>query len=140
MILSKQILFGESVLFSPQTSNETPQPASAVAGYVFDSLSSHQFDGSSEAAIFLLRELAREQEVLDHPPQESRACQRPWENSSPLQKVPPGEWRSLGGYFDYSHWVDRERFLELDKAIAASQRSLALEVEPDVPMFLTNAG
>ena len=38
------------------------------------------------------------------------------------------------------HWADRERFLELDRAIAACQRSQALEVEPDVPMFLTNAG
>ena len=126
-------------MFSPQTSNETPQPASTVAGYVFDALSSHQFDGNSEAAISLLRELAREQEILDRPPHENRTCQRPWENSSPLQKVPPGEWRSLGGYFDYSHWVDRERFLELDKAIAANQRSQVFEVEPDAPMFLTNS-
>lgn len=36
----------------------------------------------------------------------------------PLQKVAAGPWRSLGGYFDYSGWVDRERFLELDRAIA----------------------
>ncbi len=39
----------------------------------------------------------------------------------PLQKLAAGPWRSLGGYFDYSLWPDRERFLELDKAIASGQ-------------------
>jgi|SRR5579862_6262935 len=37
---------------------------------------------------------------------------------APLPKLPPGPWRSLGGYMDYSHWEDRERFLALDAAIA----------------------
>ena len=37
-----------------------------------------------------------------------------------VQKVAPGPWRSLGGVFDYSDWPDRERFLELDRAIAAA--------------------
>ncbi len=36
----------------------------------------------------------------------------------PATKLPPGPWRSLGGYMDYSGWADRERFLELDAAIA----------------------
>jgi hypothetical protein len=38
----------------------------------------------------------------------------------PLQKLPPGPWRSLGGYFDYSKWSERDRFLELDHAILAT--------------------
>ena len=38
-----------------------------------------------------------------------------------LPKVPPGPWRSLGGYLDYSSWKDRDRFLELDRAIARSR-------------------
>ena len=38
----------------------------------------------------------------------------------PLEKLPEGPWRSLGGYFDYRHWPDRDRFLELDKAIATN--------------------
>lgn len=37
---------------------------------------------------------------------------------SPLQMLPPGPARSLGGYLDYSGWPERERFLELDRAIA----------------------
>ena len=40
-------------------------------------------------------------------------------------KVP---WLSLGGCFDYTHWEDRERFVELDKAIA-------LEPEPPQPPY-----
>ena len=135
MILSVQILFGESVLFNAQTSNETPQPASTVAGFVFDGLISSQFDGNSEAAISLLHQLAREQENGERQPQEGRTYQRPWENSSPLQKLPPSEWRSLGGYFDYCEWVDRERFMELDRAIAANQRSQMFEIEPAAEMF-----
>ena len=35
----------------------------------------------------------------------------------PLQLVPPGPWRSLGGYLDYRDWPDRERFHDLDRAI-----------------------
>jgi len=37
------------------------------------------------------------------------------------EKVAPGPWRSLGGYLDYTTWPDRKRFLELDRAIAASR-------------------
>ena len=42
------------------------------------------------------------------------------ETETPLQKASAGSWVSLGGYFDYSTWADRERFVELDRAIAAS--------------------
>jgi hypothetical protein len=38
-------------------------------------------------------------------------------------------WRSLGGYLNYENWLERERFLELDQAIAviqARQREAAL--------------
>ncbi len=27
-------------------------------------------------------------------------------------------WRSLGGFLDYEHWPDRDRFMELDAAIS----------------------
>jgi hypothetical protein len=42
------------------------------------------------------------------------------EASTPLPGFPPGPWRSLGGCFDYSEWADRDRFLELDKALASA--------------------
>jgi hypothetical protein len=34
-------------------------------------------------------------------------------------KLPPTQFRSLGGYLDYDGWEDRERFMELDRAIRA---------------------
>jgi hypothetical protein len=44
------------------------------------------------------------------------------------QKLPPTPWLSLGGYLDYSGWEERERFMELDRAIgslAPHQREVA---------------
>jgi hypothetical protein len=43
---------------------------------------------------------------------------------SRLREQPPGPYRSLGKYLDYSNWPDRERFLELDQDI----RRRALEM------------
>ena len=42
---------------------------------------------------------------------------------APLKKLPPGRWRSLGGYLNYANWSERQRFLELDAAIEALQSS-----------------
>ncbi len=36
---------------------------------------------------------------------------------SRLRKLPPGPFRSAGGYLDYGDWPDRKRFMELDHAI-----------------------
>lgn len=38
----------------------------------------------------------------------------------PLKPLAPGPWRSLGRYLDYSNWADRERFVELDRAIQSN--------------------
>jgi hypothetical protein len=136
MILSGQILLGEKVLFSSSTNYETRQPASTVPVYAFEGLITPEFDSASaDLAISLLRELARAQEFEEPRTQEARAYQRPNEYTCPLEKVPPGEWRSLGGYFDYTHWADRERFMELDRAIAASHRRQTYELEIDSRMF-----
>jgi hypothetical protein len=35
----------------------------------------------------------------------------------PLPRLSPRPFRSLGGYFDYEGWSDRQRFLELDEAL-----------------------
>jgi hypothetical protein len=43
-----------------------------------------------------------------------------------LSKLPPSEWRSLGGYLDYEFWPERQRFKELDNAI----RMRCQDVEP----------
>jgi hypothetical protein len=42
------------------------------------------------------------------------------ETSTPLPRLAAGAWRSLGGCLDYSGWKDRDRFLQLDKAIASA--------------------
>jgi len=40
---------------------------------------------------------------------------------SNLRRLPRARWRSLGQHLDYSNWPDRERFMELDRAIEASR-------------------
>ena len=35
--------------------------------------------------------------------------------------LPISSWRSLGGYLNYATWTQRERFIELDKAIMTAQ-------------------
>lgn len=59
----------------------------------------------------------------------------PSDTSQPLQKVAEGPWRSLGGCLDYTNWKDRERFLELDRAIASAPDYS----EPEDEEFLTTA-
>lgn len=39
------------------------------------------------------------------------------ENGMGLHELPPGPWRSLGRYLDYTNWPDRDRFVALDRAI-----------------------
>src|SRR5580658_7593643 len=36
---------------------------------------------------------------------------------SRLRKLPPGPYRSLGGYLNYAGWPDCERFIELDSSL-----------------------
>lgn len=48
---------------------------------------------------------------------ETRPADEPATINPPLRELPPGPWRSSGGYLDYSDWPERERFAELDRAI-----------------------
>jgi hypothetical protein len=43
---------------------------------------------------------------------------------SRLRELPPGPFRSLGKYLDYTDWPDRDRFMELDREI--QRRALAI--------------
>src|SRR5579863_4709461 len=52
----------------------------------------------------------------------SDPADEPSTTSLPLRELPPGPWRSSGGYLDYSDWPERERFAELDRAIQAGDR------------------
>jgi hypothetical protein len=127
-------------VFNLTNGSETPQSLGALPGSLFQGLITSEPDlSSSEAAIALLQEIAREQEYETWRTQYVRTQKKPYETSAPLQKVPPGPWRSLGGYFDYSHWADRDRFAELDKAIAAGQRNQPFEDETEAEVIDTNA-
>ena len=117
------------------TFHETHQPAEAVSAGLFNGLVATGNGNDFEAWIATLTRLADEQEVrarVQHDPGSGNSSR---EIRNPLQKVAAGPYTSLGGYFDYSLWPDRERFLELDKAIAAGQEIREDEVDHDVSMF-----
>lgn len=122
---------------SPVTNNEAQNAAPEASAYILNNyfVSDSVFDRSSDAAIALLQELARAHEVGAPRSQEPRLHQRTYESAPPLKKLPPSEWRSLGGYFDYEHWADRDRFMELDRAIAAAQRSQPFDFESEDSLF-----
>jgi hypothetical protein len=115
-------------LTNSPTFNEIRQPAQGFAGCVFDGV----VTSKAEADIFeaWVAALAK---YADEPVRTPRIQNEPTvsEPKPPLEKVAAGPYRSLGGYFDYSLWPDRERFLELDKAIATGQdlRDASLEQE-----------
>jgi hypothetical protein len=88
-------------------------------------------DGASEAWLAFVREHGRiepDRAVRDTH-NESVDGSFSTEITAPLQTVPPGSWRSLGGYLDYSGWAARERFLELDKAIARAHDASAISTQ-----------
>lgn len=116
--------------------NQTPQPAEAIPGYVLNKMLAVEAESDNfETWIATLTRLAEEHErrarvaenLASHSPSNTRS--EAGETKPPLQKVADGPWRSLGGYFDYSLWPDRERFMELDRAIAAAQELREPEVE-----------
>ena len=121
MILSNHSPFGEKVLTNLSTFNETHQPAEAL-GCLFNGLvPSRSGNDDFEAWIATLTQLAEEHEQEVRITRNVRTDISSREVRPPLPKLAAGPWRSLGGYFDYSHWPDRERFLELDKAIATNR-------------------
>jgi hypothetical protein len=92
-------------------------------------------NGSIESWIAALLKLAEEQERAAGMVQDAGIGMPSRENKCPLPKLAEGPWRSLGGYFDYSLWADRDRFLELDRAIAAGQECREDGLEPGLDMI-----
>ena len=117
-----------------QTHNRTPQPGEGIAGYVFNGLIASKTESDNfETWIATLTKLAEQHERearVAHDVETANAVRE----IKPLPKVEMGPWRSLGGCFDYTHWADRERFLELDKAIASCQE-LRSTVEDGIEVF-----
>ena len=122
------------VLTNLPTFNETRQPTESILGYVFNGLVASEAERAQtevtkaegeafEAWIATLLKLVADQEREVPAVRTAVSDSGPRESKPPLEKLAAGPWRSLGGYFDYSHWADRERFLELDKAIALARES-----------------
>ena len=98
-------------------------------------VSSQTENATFEAWMAILAKLAEEKEQEPRAPREPGNGSAAREIKLPLEKLPEGPWRSLGGYFDYSLWPDRERFLELDRAIASGQDIREPEVEHQMEMI-----
>jgi len=101
------------------THNEIPQPVIGLPGCNFNELTTALPNGFGPTTLIrLLLDWAREQqrETRGVGQTEVNVCSHAID--TPLSKVSAGPWISAGGYFDYSDWAARERFMELDKAIA----------------------
>lgn len=127
------------------TYNETRQPREAILGYVFNGLAASDTQNTRveiakaegenfEAWIATLLKLVADQEREAPVARTAGTDSSPRENKPPLEKLAAGPYRSLGGYFDYGTWADRDRFLELDQLIASGQETREAEVERDFEM------
>jgi hypothetical protein len=115
--------------------NEIALPAELLPGGMLNG--SLADNGDSETWLAILRGFAEEPDrpARSNPRYRQDGITSPG-SLGPLEKVAPGPWRSLGGYFDYGSWEDRERFLELDAAIARAQHC---ETRRDPEDFLVTA-
>jgi hypothetical protein len=102
--------------------DEIPQPVVGLPGCMFNNgLTTAQSNNVGSAKLIsLLLEWGDEQQRETRGAQGTQINTCSHEINTPLQKVSAGPWMSCGGYFDYSDWAARERFVELDKAIAGS--------------------
>jgi hypothetical protein len=101
----------------PYLHDENTQP---VEGFLGRTLS----EGTSDTWVAFLQ-------AFNQGPDDPTADVPSFETGTPLQKLDAGPWRSIGGRLDYSGWSARERFLELDKAIACDRYPRGREGMPD---------
>jgi hypothetical protein len=101
--------------------HQTPGPAEGLPSCLSNGRVAPELNNDSFELWIALTKYASEQEPEGEVVQDAAIIQPPREIKPPLPKLAAGPWRSLGGYFDYSSWSDRDRFLELDRAIAAGQ-------------------
>jgi hypothetical protein len=96
-------------------------------------LSAETADGASEAWLALLREykLVEPDRRVRYAHNDNVVGISSPETSAPRPRLAASPWRSVGGYLDYSEWAARERFVELDKAIAAFNALVSAHSKPD---------
>lgn len=63
-------------------------------------------------------ELAAILQGLATPGPDIRRQPRPVIRPQYSEKLPPGPWRSLGGFLNYETWEERDRFIELDEVLS----------------------
>lgn len=103
--------------------------AEGISGCRLDELLA---DGrSTDVLLALLRELENEPSRPSRRNQNIEKSAYSPEGREALQKVAHGPWRSLGGYFDYTDWQERDRFKELDRTIAESRHPTDADDEPE---------
>jgi hypothetical protein len=116
--------------------NGTHRPTEGTQGFVFHGSPASPTDNATfEDWIAILTSQADEQHQETRIVRSEDSPNAPRESRLPLQKLKESPWRSLGGYFDYSDWPERDRFMELDKAIASSQDSREPDIEPEIEMI-----
>jgi|SRR5580692_9444716 hypothetical protein len=115
------------------TCNEITQPVIALHNSMVNGLNTTDMnDGRSEWWSCLLRDLADQQELATRNSRKPVRSPLPCKLTTPLPKLDASLYRSRGGYFDYSNWIDRDRFMELDKAISLDPRRHGLDLEPEL--------
>jgi hypothetical protein len=115
------------------TNNEIAHLAEGLPACMLREVLAANTNANSEAWLAFLREFTEEPEDNRRRAISDDAVEpiAPSESNGPLQKLAAGPWRSLGGYFDYSAWTDRERFRELDRAIAKAEGRDEIQDEPE---------
>jgi hypothetical protein len=120
-------------LINSVTCNEIAQPVIALRNSMVNELNTTAInDGRSEWWSCLLRDSADQQELGTRNSRKLVRSPLPYKFSTPFPKLDASLYRSCGGYFDYSNWIDRDRFMELDKAISLDPRRHSLDLEPDL--------
>ena len=107
---------------NPSTHQLTQLTEVLPGGLFREKLAGEMYDESSQVWQCLLRAFGPDGqgEADEANPVPKRIDVLSRELQKPLVMVAPGPWRSIGGYLDYTDWKDRERFMELDRAIAMS--------------------
>jgi hypothetical protein len=118
-------------LINSTTYHQLDQPLVFLRDSLIDERTTSTITCGSEELRLLLGELADQQEP------EARHSRTDLASpvkcyTAPLSKVDAGPYQSLGGYFDYTNWAGRDRFMELDKAISLIPCQRNSELAPDL--------
>jgi hypothetical protein len=119
------------VSYLPQADEQALLAAGLPAFFINELLAMQAGDTRFESRLATAHNFTSEPRYCKNHTHEGGDLSAGLETRTHIPKVPHGPWRSLGGCFDYSQWEDRDRFLELDKALASAPQ--CSEPEEEVP-------